>query len=300
MILLKIDNNDLERFGGLEKLIERIICRRNWELFLTLILEIDINQVSKLIQENVFRKVCKKIDLWVHVEEPSIAKKLLKDGVKKVRFVVQENDVVLKIISEDNFSNIDYIIINTLNFNKMDGLIPTIVQDEDRNILMLAYSSKESLQMAISTRKAIYFSRTRNSIWEKGEESGNFQILKKIQYDCDADALLFRVKQKNNACHTGSYSCFQISSFTLRDLYEIMNERKKFSSITESYTKRLLEDRKLLISKIKEESKEVIRFTDKENLIWEIADLTYFLLVLMLSEEISPDEIINELRSRNL
>ena len=300
MILLKIDNNDLERFGGLEKLIERIICRRNWDLFLTLILEIDIKQVSILIQEKIFRKVCKKIDIWVPVEEPSIAKKLLKDGVKKVRFVIQESDVILRFISKEDFLNIDTSIINTLNFNKMDGLIPTIVQDENGTILMLAYSSKESLQLAISTRRGIYFSRVRNSIWKKGEESGNFQILKKIHYDCDTDALLFRVKQRNNACHLGSYSCFQISNFSLRDLYEILNERKKFSSIAESYTKRLLEDRKLLISKIKEESREVIRYTDKENLIWEIADLTYFLLVLMLREEISPDEIINELRSRNL
>ena len=164
---------------------------------------------------------------------------------------------------------------------------------------MLAYSSEKSLEIAISTRRGIYFSRTRNEIWIKGKQSGNFQILEKIFYDCDKDTLLFRVKQKNFACHTGSYSCFQNTNFSLRSLYRILEERKKDLSNLSSYTRRLLENNELLISKINEECNEVSNFTDKDNLIWEISDLTYFLLVLMVREEISPSDIINELRSRN-
>ena len=300
MIILKIDNKDMERFGGLEELIDRVILQRNWDLFLTILLEINTDQVSIMIERQIFKNACKKIDILINAEDPCIARKLLKDGVMKVKYFVQKNDIILEHIPEKDFGNIDAILINTLDFDKMKGLIPTIVQDESGNVLMLAYSSKESLQTAISTRSGTYFSRDRKRIWRKGEKSGNFQLLKKIHYDCDADALIFRVSQKGHACHIGSYSCFQISNFSLRLLYEILEDRKNYSNRAKSYTKQLLEDPKLLLSKIKEESKEVINFTDKANLIWEIADLTYFLLVLMLQEEISLDEIINELRSRNV
>jgi phosphoribosyl-ATP pyrophosphohydrolase len=223
----------------------------------------------------------------------------LKNRVKRVKFVLKEDDIILELNSRKNFFRIDESLIEVLNFEKMKGLIPTIVQDDYGNILMLAYSSEKSLEVAISTRRGTYFSRTRNEIWIKGQQSGNYQILEKIYYDCDKDALIFRVKQKNFACHTGSYSCFQNTNFSLRSLYKILEERKKDLSNLSSYTRRLLENEEQLVSKIYEECNEVINFTDKDNLIWEISDLTYFLLVLMVREEISPSDIINELRSRN-
>jgi phosphoribosyl-AMP cyclohydrolase len=100
------------------------------------------------------------------------------------------------------------MIIDELKFNDQ-GLIPTVVQDDDNNdILMLAYMNRESLQMTLQTGKCTYFSRSRQKLWVKGETSGNFQHVKSILYDCDADTLLVRIRQEGVACHTGERSCF--------------------------------------------------------------------------------------------
>jgi phosphoribosyl-ATP pyrophosphohydrolase len=299
MILLKIENKDMEKFGGLERLINEVVYPRNWDLFITLILEINKNCIMKMIEEGILKNACEKVDIWIQSDDRSVRKLLLKNRVKRVNFNLKEDDIILELNTTMSFLRIDKILIDTLNFKKMNGLIPTVVQDELGNVLMLAYSSEKSLEVAITTRRGTFFSRTRNEIWIKGKESGNYQTLEKIYYDCDKDSLLFRVKQKNVACHTGSYSCFQNTNFSLRSLNKILVERKNDSSNTTSYTKKLLENSELLISKIKEECNEVVNFTDQENLIWEIADLTYFLLVLMVQEEISLSDIINELRSRN-
>lgn len=94
------------------------------------------------------------------------------------------------------------------DWKKMKGLLPTIVQEENGKVLMLAYSSKESLESALQKGKGIYYSRSRKKLWEKGKTSGNTQKIKKIMLDCDSDALLFIVEQKGNSCHTGSKTCF--------------------------------------------------------------------------------------------
>ena len=96
-----------------------------------------------------------------------------------------------------------------IDWKKMKGLLPTIVQEEKSGkVLMLAYSSKESLENALRERRGVYYSRSRKRLWVKGESSGNSQKLKKAFADCDSDALLFIVKQKGSACHTGKKSCF--------------------------------------------------------------------------------------------
>jgi phosphoribosyl-AMP cyclohydrolase len=216
MILLKINNNDIEKFGGLEKLVNEVIYPRNWDLFVTLVLELDKDYILKMIKTGILRNVCERIDIWINSKDQTLRKELLKNRVKRVKFVLKKDDIILELDSTKNFLNIDKCIIEMLDFEKVHGLIPTVVQDEDGIVLMLAYSSKKSLERAISNRKGTYYSRTRNEIWEKGKESGNYQILERIYYDCDRDALLFKVKQKNFACHTGSYSCFQNSKFSLR------------------------------------------------------------------------------------
>jgi phosphoribosyl-ATP pyrophosphohydrolase/phosphoribosyl-AMP cyclohydrolase len=189
-------------------------------------------------------------------------------------------------------------MLNLLDFDKGLGLIPTVVQDQNNTVLMLAYSSKESLKKTINTRKATYFSRSRNKIWIKGEESGNYQKVKKIFFDCDKDTLLFKVEQIGHACHKGTYSCFQNTEFSLSVLNDIIVNRIQNSTVSDSYTKKLAEDNELLLSKIKEESLEVINFTDKDNLVWEIADLTYFILVLMAKQGVKLQDILNELGRR--
>jgi phosphoribosyl-ATP pyrophosphohydrolase/phosphoribosyl-AMP cyclohydrolase len=189
------------------------------------------------------------------------------------------------------------IFITTLDFQKLEGLIPTIIQDDHGKILMLAFSSQDSLTQALIQKKGIYYSRSRKSIWIKGETSGNYQTLNKVRYDCDQDALLFNVHQEGVACHLKRYSCFGNKEFELTDLYEIIQDRI-LNPVTSSYTSKISKDEGLIIEKIREESNEVINYTNDENLIWEIADLLYFIMVLMAKKGISLQDLLNELWSR--
>ena len=189
------------------------------------------------------------------------------------------------------------IFTHALDFQKLEGLIPTIVQDEHNQILMLAFSTQDSLTQALIQKKGIYYSRSRKSIWIKGETSGNYQMLNNIRYDCDQDALLFNVRQEGVACHLKRYSCFGNKTFELSDLYEIIQDRI-LNPAPNSYTSKISKSERLIIEKIREESNEVINYTSDENLVWEIADLWYFIMVLMAKKGINLQDILNELRSR--
>ncbi|MFX1532666.1 MAG: bifunctional phosphoribosyl-AMP cyclohydrolase/phosphoribosyl-ATP diphosphatase HisIE [Promethearchaeota archaeon] len=189
------------------------------------------------------------------------------------------------------------LFVKILDFEKSNGFIPTIVQDEYNQVLMLAYSTQETVKRALDTKKGVYFSRSRDNIWIKGETSGNSQELTKVRYDCDRDTLLYTVRQTGEACHLNRYSCFGKKSFGFSDLLKIIKERIAYPP-PNSYTNKLVSDEKLLLEKIKEESREIVNFTDQQNLIWEIADLSYFILVLMATQGIEIQDIINELWKR--
>jgi len=184
-----------------------------------------------------------------------------------------------------------------IDFQKGEGLVPTIVQETGGDVLMMAYSSKESLKFALKRGVGAYYSRSRQKLWIKGEESGNTQELLRVRYDCDRDTLLFTVRQKGVACHTGSYSCFNEKEFSLRELYDVLRQRIE-SGDEGSYTYRTAKDESKIMEKIKEEADEVVNYTDRSNLVWEVADLAYFLLMLMAKKGIEPDEIVKELRGR--
>ncbi len=187
-----------------------------------------------------------------------------------------------------------------LDFEKQN-LIPTVVQDIDtQKVLMLAYSSADSLLQAISQRKGVYFSRSRKEIWQKGLTSGNTQELINIDYDCDGDTLLFQVKQKSSACHLQRYSCFasQTSSFDISTLDKVIAKRK--SSIqTSSYTSRLLSDPNLQNEKLLEECNELIEAESYQDVQWEAADLIYFALVNAQCKGVPWKSIVNELGARS-
>ncbi|HLD86698.1 MAG TPA: bifunctional phosphoribosyl-AMP cyclohydrolase/phosphoribosyl-ATP diphosphatase HisIE, partial [Candidatus Nanoarchaeia archaeon] len=187
--------------------------------------------------------------------------------------------------------------IALLDFEKSGNMIPTIAQDEFGKVLMLAFSTKESLIRTFRTGKATYFSRSRKELWTKGETSGNFQQILKVRADCDSDALLFTVRQTNVACHTGSYSCFGGREFGIHELYSTVLDRIK-NPQDSSYTSKLAQKEESIMEKIKEESEEVVNYRDKDNLVWEIADLTYFILVLMAKKGITVSDITNELWRR--
>ncbi|MBI2107771.1 bifunctional phosphoribosyl-AMP cyclohydrolase/phosphoribosyl-ATP diphosphatase HisIE [Candidatus Woesearchaeota archaeon] len=187
--------------------------------------------------------------------------------------------------------------ISVLDFSKNNGLIPTIVQDEQKQVLMLAFSSKESLRKALAEGRAAYFSRSRKMLWTKGETSGNYQEILKARYDCDRDTLLFTVKQKNAACHEGKYSCFAEKEFNFQELYDVIESRIK-NPIANSYTSKIASSESRIKQKIKEECMEILAYKDKNNLIWEISDLLYFIFVLMAKNKIQIKDVENELWRR--
>lgn len=185
-----------------------------------------------------------------------------------------------------------------LNFEKTDGLIPTIVQDVvSKQVLMLAYSTPESLRKTFESGLATYFSRSRQELWTKGMTSGNTQEFQTACFDCDQDALLFKVKQNGNACHFDRFSCFEEKEFSIEQLYSVLQSRK--AELPEkSFTTKLFKDNFFLKRKIMEEAFEVVNFEQGDGLQWEVADLAYFVLTFMVENGISVQEVVNNLASR--
>lgn len=204
----------------------------------------------------------------------------------------------------------DTFDINKVKFNS-DGLIPVVVQAFDtKEVLMLAYMNIEALKITIETKQATYFSRSRQSIWIKGATSGNIQKVQALFLDCDQDSILLSVDQTGVACHTGSRSCFydeilKIESKTneniIDELYNIIKERKQ-NPIDGSYTTYLFSkgiDK--ILKKVGEETSEIIigaKNNSNTETVYEISDLVYHLLVLMVEQNISPKDIELELKKR--
>lgn len=194
--------------------------------------------------------------------------------------------------------DLEEAFVSLLDFDKGNGLIPTVVQDiHSKEVLMLAYSNKKSLKKALKTGKATYYSRSRESLWTKGETSGNTQKLKRVKYDCDRDSLLYIVEQSGTACHTGSTTCFGERNFDLDLLYEVLKTRLK-ELPEDSFTTKLFKDELFLKRKINEEAFEVIHAANKDELIWEVSDLTYFVMTLMVKYGVTLKDVKNHLSSR--
>jgi len=195
--------------------------------------------------------------------------------------------------------NPEEFFIESLNFKKMNNLIPTIIKDIAGNVLMLAYSNKESLQKTFETGRCWYFSRERKRLWMKGEASGNIQEIIEIKTDCDKDALLFIVRQKRNACHLNNYSCFEeIKKFNLEELYKIIKNRIKTED-QNSYSYSLYINPRVLNNKIIEEAIELTKTKNRRQVRWESADLIYFLIVFLVKRGIKINDIIDKLEERN-
>lgn len=195
---------------------------------------------------------------------------------------------------------LDDALIGCLDFEKCP-LIPTIVQDvETREVLMLAYSSPDSLKAALTEKRGIYFSRSRQELWRKGDTSGHTQQLLQVDWDCDGDTLLFFVKQTGPACHHERYSCFSTPKkpFTLHTLDAILQQRQ--ATLPESsYTTKLMKSATLRAEKLREETEELIEATSFEDVRWEAADLLYFTLAQARAEGVGLNQIVAELRSRH-
>lgn len=201
--------------------------------------------------------------------------------------------------------------IDELKFDEK-GLIPAIVVDaKTKKVLTLAYMNRESLEISLENELTCFWSRSRNKLWLKGETSGNYQHIVSITADCDNDALVVLVEPDGPACHTGSYSCFtkpvfkseERSEFSYEGLMELIRGRKtnpKDGSYTTYLFNKGLDK---ILKKVGEESTEVIiaaKAEDKKETVYEIADLAYHIMVLMVETGISLDDIRDELASRHV
>lgn len=205
---------------------------------------------------------------------------------------------------------------NILNIDKLkfddNGLIPAIIIDYyTKEVLTLAYMNKESLEISINEGKTCFYSRSRKELWRKGETSKNYQHIQSIKSDCDNDALVIEVIKDGPACHTGAESCFMnevyqkenYKDFSIYKLYELIRGRK--INMTEgSYTTYLFNSGiDKILKKIGEESSEVIigaKNGSKEEIIYELSDLLYHSLVLMVEKNITLNDIKDELSKRSI
>lgn len=203
------------------------------------------------------------------------------------------------------------INIDELKFDEK-GLIPAVVVDTvTKKVLTVAYMNKESLQISLEKELTCFYSRSRQELWLKGETSKNYQHIVSITADCDKDALVVEVEKDGPACHLGTDSCFEnpvfvsdkLQSFSLQGLYDLLKGRKE-NKPEGSYTTYLFEkgiDK--ILKKVGEECTEVIiagKADDKKETIYELADLTYHAMVLMVEMGISVEDIHKELASRNI
>jgi phosphoribosyl-AMP cyclohydrolase / phosphoribosyl-ATP pyrophosphohydrolase len=194
-----------------------------------------------------------------------------------------------------------------LNFKKLNGLIPAVIIDYKTDlVLMLGFMNKESLEKTIETKLVTFFSRTRKELWTKGKTSGNYLRFVEIKPDCDNDSLLIYAEPDGNTCHTGKYSCFDITKSDsikfLQELAGIIKERKKRLPENSYTTKLFKEGENRIIQKFGEESVETMiaaKNNDREEIINEVSDLIYHLFVLLEEKEIKLSDISANLEKRH-
>lgn len=193
-----------------------------------------------------------------------------------------------------------------INFDKLDGLVPCIIQDATTNkVLMLGFMNEEAYQKTLNEKTVTFFSRTRQRLWTKGESSGNSLELVSITADCDQDTLLIKVNPKGPTCHTGADTCFNEKNkqWNLQVLENIINNRKA-NPVKNSYTTSLFEAGiNKIAQKVGEESVELIieaKDQDQELFLNEAADLMYHYLVLLAAKGVSLNDVTELLKSRHL
>ncbi|WP_455277756.1 bifunctional phosphoribosyl-AMP cyclohydrolase/phosphoribosyl-ATP diphosphatase HisIE [[Eubacterium] cellulosolvens] len=216
--------------------------------------------------------------------------------------------MVLKIDNDE----IDKFIAK-VNFEKGNGLIPAIIQDDSTDIvLMQAYMNEEALRLTLKTGKTHFWTRTRKKIWKKGEESGHHSLVQNAILDCDNDAILIKVQQIGPCCHTNKESCFHkpivklgekvLDARMLEKVFEIINERRDGKYDGSYVASMLKKGENAIIEKIEEEKEELIFSIKKESksrIVSETTDLIFHLLILLSSKKIELKDIFEELDERH-
>ncbi len=197
--------------------------------------------------------------------------------------------------------------ISELNFDKLNGLIPAIIVDKNNgSVLMLGFMNKQALQKTIETKLVTFFSRTRNTLWTKGETSGNYLHLQDIKPDCDNDTILISAETDGNTCHLNKYSCFDIEKSSslsfLNSLFALIKNRK-IELPENSYTTGLFKSgTNRIIQKVGEEAIETViaaKNRDRKEIINETSDLIYHLFVMLAEQDIDFSEVVKNLENRH-
>ncbi|MGQ9719813.1 MAG: bifunctional phosphoribosyl-AMP cyclohydrolase/phosphoribosyl-ATP diphosphatase HisIE [Candidatus Jordarchaeum sp.] len=213
-------------------------------------------------------------------------------------------------------------LLSKLDFSKLDGIVPAVVQDIDTNtVLMVGFINKEALIKTLTTGYMHYYSRTRKRIWMKGEESKHYQIVKEIYHDCDGDTLLFKVNQIKACCHKGYFTCFHNKivgeeslkeklfepekvygkSKILEEVFKVIKDRIEKQPVKSYVAKLVQQGKDNILEKIEEESTELIQASKNNNeqeIIHESTDLLFHTMVLLAYQNINLDKIFAELKSR--
>ena len=208
-------------------------------------------------------------------------------------------DVQLGMALYTGVVNLKDAFMGCIDWEKVDGMVPVIAQSVEGEVLMMGYSNREALAKTFDTNKLTFFSRTRNTLWTKGETSNNFLDVVKLRVDCDRDTILATVNPNGPTCHTGTWTCFgsePIAKSNMERLYKVISER--FANPRPgSYTATLNDKR--VREKVMEEAEELTEAEGKEDVIWEAADLLYFVSVLMYKEGVNWQDVYNELDKRH-
>ena len=208
-------------------------------------------------------------------------------------------DVQLGMALYTNKVSLKNSFLRCLDWEKVSGMVPVIAQSQNSEVLMMGYANKEAFEKTIDTKKLTFWSRTRNVLWTKGETSGHFLEVLKLRVDCDRDTVLATVIPHGGVCHTGSFTCFGSEPderSSMERLYGTIAER--FANPKPgSYTATL--DAKRVREKVEEEAEEICEAEGKDEVIWEAADLLYFVSVLMYKEGVNWQDVYNELDRRH-
>lgn len=188
--------------------------------------------------------------------------------------------------------------INCLDWNKLD-LMPVVAQSDTGEVLMVGYANREAFEKTFAEGKLTFWSRSRNELWTKGETSGNYLEVLRLRVDCDRDTVLATVRPRGPACHTGAWTCFKTVAdrpYSLPYLSSIIADR--FANPRPgSYTATLTAER--VREKVMEEAEELTEAEDRDEVVWEVADLLYFVNVLMHREGVSWQDVLDELDKRH-
>jgi phosphoribosyl-ATP pyrophosphohydrolase/phosphoribosyl-AMP cyclohydrolase len=195
--------------------------------------------------------------------------------------------------------------INSIRFDKLDGIIPSVVQDAGTGkVLMLGFMTKEALQKTLAEKRVTFFSRTKQRLWTKGETSGNYLQLVDIKVDCDSDTVLIKATPTGPVCHTGADTCFsEVNSRQGLNFLESIIADRKLNPVKGSYTNSLLDAGiNKIAQKVGEEAVELViesKDNNRQLFVGESADLIYHFLVLLAAKNVSLAEVIDVLSKRH-